>query len=103
MQAIEPGKLPKQRFLTIDQFMFLSLWCDQTPLALVIAAYNKSVPTAMAGCTLNPSTSNGVISEPPPTPVKPITKPTAAPANMYRKSKLKPYKNISLKYNPIVL
>jgi hypothetical protein len=49
------------------------------PPALVIAAYNRSVPTAVAGGMPNPSTSNGVISEPPPTPVSPTIIPITSP------------------------
>jgi hypothetical protein len=52
----------------------------------VIAAYNKSVPTAIAGGIENPSTSIGVIREPPPTPVIPITNPTKKPAIVNKKS-----------------
>src|SRR5690606_41607910 len=49
------------------------------PPALVMAAYSRSVPTALVGVT--PKWSRiGVISEPPPTPVIPTTKPTTKPA-----------------------
>jgi hypothetical protein len=43
------------------------------------AANSRSVATAVVGCTPNSSTSNGVISDPPPTPVSPTSKPTPAP------------------------
>src|SRR5918998_4425436 len=38
-----------------------------------------SVPTAVAGGTPSPATRNGVIREPPPTPVRPTRKPTSRP------------------------
>jgi hypothetical protein len=44
------------------------------------------VPTAVAGETPNSSTSNGVISDPPPTPVMPTTSPTRKPENVYIQS-----------------
>jgi hypothetical protein len=56
------------------------------PVALVAAAYSRSVPTAVAGWTLNSRTRMGVISEPPPTPVRPTRKPTNRPENAYRGS-----------------
>ncbi|EXI85511.1 MAG: hypothetical protein AW12_02268 [Candidatus Accumulibacter sp. BA-94] len=49
------------------------------PPALVIAAYSRSVPTAVAGWTPKTSTSSGVINEPPPTPVSPTMAPTTKP------------------------
>ncbi|MNJ65947.1 hypothetical protein D3C77_619890 [compost metagenome] len=59
--------------------MFLFLLWTQTPLALVMAAYSRSVPTAVAGLMPNQSRI-GVINEPPPTPVMPTMKPTMRPA-----------------------
>ena len=56
------------------------------PADLVIAAYNRSVPTATAVGNLKNNTSNGVISEPPPTPVKPTRVPTTKPETIYSKS-----------------
>ncbi|MNY53371.1 hypothetical protein D3C86_1891220 [compost metagenome] len=44
-----------------------------------MAAYRRSVPTAVAGLTPNHSRI-GVINEPPPTPVMPTMKPTTKPA-----------------------
>jgi hypothetical protein len=49
------------------------------PTVLVDAAKRRSVPTAVAGCTPNSKISNGVINEPPPTPVMPTSKPTQKP------------------------
>ncbi|CAI8799623.1 hypothetical protein EMIT0215P_10160 [Pseudomonas serboccidentalis] len=46
---------------------------------MVMAAYNRSVPTAVAGLMPNHSRI-GVINEPPPTPVMPTIKPTTSPA-----------------------
>ena len=61
------------------QSMFLFLLCTSTPPDLVMAAYNKSVPTAVAGLMPNHNRI-GVINEPPPTPVMPTIKPTIRPA-----------------------
>ena len=47
----------------------------------VTDAYSKSVPTAVAGWKPNSSTSSGVISDPPPTPVIPTSAPTSRPAS----------------------
>jgi hypothetical protein len=49
----------------------------------VMAANRRSVPTATAGLNPNRKTSNGVISEPPPTPVKPTNNPTKSPETVY--------------------
>ena len=56
--------------------------CAAAPPALVIAAKSRSVPTATGADTPKPSVNNGVISEPPPTPVAPTMKPTSAPPRM---------------------
>ncbi|MNL54806.1 hypothetical protein D3C87_1781690 [compost metagenome] len=53
-----------------------------------MAAYSRSVPTAVAGLMPNPSRI-GVMSDPPPTPVMPTMKPTTSPATtnpMFTKS-----------------
>ncbi|MNR66576.1 hypothetical protein D3C85_1901380 [compost metagenome] len=53
-----------------------------------MAAYSRSVPTAVAGLIPNQSRI-GVINEPPPTPVMPTMKPTTSPATtnpMFTKS-----------------
>ena len=55
---------------------------EMAPAPLVSAANSKSVPTAMYGWIPNPSINSGVMSEPPPTPVKPTMKPTTAPPAM---------------------
>jgi hypothetical protein len=60
--------------------------CTTVPPALVMAAYSRSVPTAVAGWMPNRSTSNGVISEPPPTPVSPTMAPTTKPDKVYIQS-----------------
>ena len=41
---------------------------------------DRSVPTAMVVLKFNNKNRIGIISEPPPTPVKPITKPILKPA-----------------------
>jgi len=51
----------------------------EVPTVLVTAAQSGSVPTAVAGWMPNSSTSNGGISDPPPTPVKPTIMPTQKP------------------------
>ena len=53
----------------------------QLPADLVIAAYKRSVPTATAVGNLKNNTSKGVMSEPPPTPVKPYQSPNCKTRN----------------------
>ncbi|MNE19631.1 hypothetical protein D3C80_1127190 [compost metagenome] len=79
--AAAAGTLPRVSQPVIFQSMFLFLLWTQTPLALVMAAYSRSVPTAVAGLMPNHSRM-GVISEPPPTPVMPTMNPTTSPAKM---------------------
>jgi len=52
----------------------------RVPTDLVAAANNRSVPTAVTGWMPNSRISNGVISEPPPTPVTPTRNPTQRPS-----------------------
>ena len=59
-----------------------------------MAAYNKSVPTAMCGGIPNKS-NNGVIKDPPPIPVRPTIKPTNAPEIAYNRKSM----NIVYAYN----
>ncbi len=73
------GMLPLARRMTAGQWMLRAHPCTTPPPALVAAAYSRSVPTAVAGCTPNSRISKGVISEPPPTPVMPTSKPTLKP------------------------
>ncbi len=47
----------------------------------MIIEATMSLETAASGCTLNSSTKMGVISAPPPMPVRPTTKPTNKPAS----------------------
>jgi len=83
--------LPAAIANTIFQLTLPRFACMTTPVLFAMPAYIKSVPTAMCGG--NPKSNNkGVISEPPPTPVMPTAKPTAAPATIYQiKSIHKPY------------
>src|SRR3954469_7428263 len=60
--------------------------CTRLPPVLVAAAYSRSVPTAVDGWTPNSRINNGVISEPPPTPVIPTSRPTPKPEATYRGS-----------------
>lgn len=53
------------------------------PALLVIDAKARSVPTATDGLTPNSKVRSGVISEPPPTPVMPTSRPTAKPDRIY--------------------
>jgi len=80
------GMLPILRSFTISQSIVFLAWWIKIPVDLVIDAYNKSVPTAIAGGMENPSTRIGVINEPPPTPVTPTTKPTKNPMSVYAMS-----------------
>ena len=48
--------------------------------SLVMAANQRSVPTAVNGAVPNTISRIGVINAPPPTPVMPTTKPVSAPA-----------------------
>jgi hypothetical protein len=45
-------------------------------------AYKRSVPTARAGLMWKNKTRIGVMSDPPPTPVKPTSRPTKNPENI---------------------
>src|SRR5829696_5684463 len=50
------------------------------PTGFMITAATRSLDTAASGWTLNTSTSRGVMSAPPPIPVRPTVKPTNNPA-----------------------
>ncbi|MCY1458157.1 hypothetical protein D9M71_755150 [compost metagenome] len=73
------GTLPRVSQPVIAQSMLLFFLWTRTPLDLVMAAYSRSVPTAVAGLMPNHSRM-GVINDPPPTPVMPTMKPTTSPA-----------------------
>src|SRR6266536_2062271 len=81
-----PGTLPAASLATMSQRTWRRRECTTTPPALVTAAYSRSVPTAVAGLTPNSSTSNGVINEPPPTPVMPTMAPTTKPESVNARS-----------------
>ena len=83
------GTLPKLRLNTTRQGMMRWRAKFNMPPALVPAANSKSVPTAKAGLTPKPKISKGVMSEPPPTPVRPTMKPTTNPARMNAKSSIR--------------
>jgi hypothetical protein len=59
-----------------------------------MAAYNRSVPTAICG-GIPKSRRRGVINEPPPMPVIPTTSPTRAPDIAYNRKSM----NIVYAYN----
>ncbi len=50
------------------------------PTGFMITAATRSLDTAASGWTLNSSTSSGVMSAPPPIPVRPTVNPTNSPA-----------------------
>ena len=77
------GTLPVARRFTTVQLITLCFQYAHIPPDLVMAANNKSVPTAIAGCTEKPKIKIGVISDPPPTPVIPTIMPTKSPASVY--------------------
>ena len=78
------GTLPLASRPTMRQAMvFFSPWTND-PAIFVAAVKSRSVPTAVVGCIPKTSTSNGVISAAPPTPVIPTKRPTPAPDKMYK-------------------
>ena len=54
--------------------------CCAEPKDLKIAPWTMSVPMAIDGLKPNTSTSSGVISDPPPMPVRPTSSPIRSPA-----------------------
>ena len=76
------GMLPADRLPTMRQSTRRARASRRVPPALVKAANNRSVPTARYGLTPKKKIRMGVISEPPPTPVRPTTRPTKKPARM---------------------
>ncbi len=73
------GMLPLASRITAGQWMLRAMLCTMLPPVLVAAAYSRSVPTAVEGWMPNSRINNGVISEPPPTPVMPTKRPTPKP------------------------
>src|SRR5580658_2995668 len=67
--TIVAGTLPLASRPTTRQSTVRFAPCTSVPTLLLAAAYSRSVPTAVAGWKPNSSTSNGVINDPPPTPV----------------------------------
>ena len=80
--TMEAGILPIASHSTIGQTTFDFLKCTTPPKNLEIAAYSKSVPTAICGSTFSSKIKIGVISDPPPTPVTPTQNPTKIPAKI---------------------
>ena len=76
------GRLPEARSPVIRQSMVWVRACTATPTVFVQAANSRSVPTAVAACTPKSRISSGVISEPPPTPVRPTSAPTQKPERL---------------------
>ena len=79
MASTAAGKAPTHRRRTMSQRTVPRRRWVKVPAVLVIEANARSVPTATDGGTPNSKVSSGVISEPPPTPVMPTSKPTAKP------------------------
>src|SRR4051794_13873624 len=75
--------LPSHRRRKTCQSTLPLCWWIEPPTSLVAAANHRSVPTAEAGAIPNSSTRIGVISEPPPTPVRPTMTPTPKPAKVF--------------------
>ena len=73
------GNAPKHKCLTIFQCTLFFTLCAMVPADLVMEAKARSVPTATAGLTPNSRVNKGVINDPPPTPVRPTSNPTANP------------------------
>ena len=78
--------LPADKWATMRQSTRPARASLTVPPILVKAANSKSVPMAKYGFTPKKKIKIGVISEPPPTPVRPTTSPTKNPANTNAKS-----------------
>ena len=76
------GMLPRAVQPTTGQSITRARARPMEPPILVKAANSRSVPMARCGFMRKKKISKGVISEPPPTPVSPTTKPTKKPAKM---------------------
>ena len=76
----EAGMLPAAIEPTMRQSITLERARAKEPPILVKAANSKSVPIAKCGLRPKKKISSGVMSEPPPTPVSPTTRPTEKPA-----------------------
>jgi len=80
LQIKAAGKLPIHKYLTIFQSTCLFLWCVNDAAILVIIANHKSVAMAVFGEIPNIKRRIGVITAPPPMPVKPTKTPVKKPA-----------------------
>ena len=67
---------------TSPQFTVPRRQCTPPPMGRITIAATTSLETAASGGTPKTSTKMGVISAPPPMPVRPTTKPTNTPATM---------------------
>jgi len=76
---IAAGTLPSPKIKATFILIEPSLPRKRVALAFVIPAYKRSVPTATAGGKPKPIINKGVISEPPPTPDRPMINPTSNP------------------------
>src|SRR5215217_5012141 len=73
------GMLPNPRKTANSRLTVRCRKCWNEPVSLVRVAKVRSVPTAVGAGTPTTPTRKGVISEPPPTPVRPTRKPTSRP------------------------
>ena len=77
------GTLPlASRRTTVQSIVRAKPW-TRLPPVLVAAAKSRSVPTAVAGWTPNNRIISGVMSDPPPTPVIPTSRPPTNPQIEY--------------------
>ena len=73
------GMLPIPKNTATSRLTERCLKCWKDPVSLVRVAKVRSVPTAVGAGTPTTVTRKGVMSEPPPTPVRPTRKPTSSP------------------------
>ena len=81
----QAGTLPSASRPTIRQSTRRLKPDEAVAASFVVAENTRSVPTATAGDWPKQSTSSGVINEPPPTPVKPMSRPTNPPHKTKRR------------------
>ncbi len=75
------GTEPTISHLTSEVFTLPRRACTAPPTGFMIRAATRSLETAVSGWTRKMMTRIGVISAPPPIPVRPTTNPTMSPAS----------------------
>ena len=83
-----PGMEPRQSHLTRPRWTVPRRRWTNEPTGFMTALATRSDDTAVSGGTLKNSTSTGVISAPPPIPVRPTTMPIPKEAKARKGSKL---------------